>query len=368
MNKVYFSAIWALAQAQIVRGFRDKTALFFSFLFPLIFLFVFGALSQRNSGVKFDVAVIDHSQGAVSTKLIAEAEKAGVIKVDHTVKTLGEARLKIGRSRLDSVLEFPEGFGAARNGVPGGTLNVYYQQGNPQGGQALAAIMQGIFDELNEQVTGSTRPFTVARIAAATPGLRSFDYIFSGLLGYSILSLGIFGMANTFPSYKKSGLLRRIRVAPISTAQLVIATGIRYLVTGLISLVLMVLVAIGVFHFSMKGSYFDLLLFAIFGIIMIFGIGLAIGGWAKNEDQATPLANIIALPLMFLSGVFFPRFLMPEWLQGITGYLPLSPVIDGFRAITAEGTNLFGLGHEFALMTIWTILIYALAIRLFRWE
>lgn len=325
-------------------------------------------MSQGKSGVKFDVAVIDHSHSAISAKLVREAEKAGVIKVNRSLTSLDAARSKMGQNRLDSILEFPADFGASRNGIPTGALNVYYQAGSPQGGQALAAVMQGIFDTLNEQVTGKARPFTVARVAAVTSHLSSFDYVFAGLLGYSILTLGVFGMATTFPAYKKSGLLRRIRVAPVSAAQLIIATGIRYLLTGLISLALMVLAAIFVFHFSMKGNYLHFFLFAVFGIIMIFGIGLGIGGWAKNEDQATPLANIIALPIMFLSGVFFPRFLLPEWLQNITGYLPLSPVIDGLRAISAEGTSLFGLGHELAVMAIWTVIIYAFAIRLFRWE
>jgi ABC-2 type transport system permease protein len=368
MNSAYFLAIWALSVAQLKRIFRDKSALFFSFLFPLIFLFILGSLNQGGSSVKFTVAVIDHSNGVVSKDLIKEAVGAGLLKVQSDIATLEVAKSQMGQGRLDSALEFPAGFGEVKNGVSTGLVSVYYQQGSPQAGQALASIMQGVLDGKNQKITGMTRPFTAVPVSAATSSLTAFDYVFAGLLGYSILSLGIFGMATTFPSYKKSGLLRRIRVAPVSATQLIISTGIRYVITGLISLILMVLVAIFVFHFSMKGSYLDLLVFSIISIIMIFGIGLAIGGWAKNEDQATPLANIVALPLMFLSGVFFPRFLMPEWLQNITGYLPLSPIVDGLRAITAEGTNLLGLGHEFLLMAVWMVLIYVAAIKLFRWE
>jgi ABC-2 type transport system permease protein len=368
MKNAYFSAIGALARAQTIRMFRDKTALFFTFLFPLIFLFVFGSLYRTTSGATFSTAVLDRSNGEISTRLVSEAEKAGVITVQKDVTSLEDARTRMGQGQLDSVLEFPENFGAVQDGKPAGALNVYFEEGSPQAGQALAAVMQGIFDTLNEQVTGTPRPFTVERVSASTSNLSSFDYVFAGLLGYTILTLGIFGMASTFPAYKKSGLLRRIRVAPVSAAQLVIATGLRYLLSGLLCLALMVLVATSAFGFSMQGSYFDLIIFAICGIVVLFGFGLAIGGWAKNEDQAQPLANLVAFPLMFLSGVFFPRFLMPEWLQSVTGYLPLSPIVDGLRAITAEGAGLLSLGHEFGLMAVWTVLIYALAVRLFRWE
>src|SRR5581483_4670202 len=108
--------------------------------------------------------------------------------------------------------------------------------------------------------------------------------------------------------------------------------------------------------------------FLAFGIIVILGIGLALGGWAKNERQVAPLGNIIVFPMMFLSGVFFPRYIMPTWLQHISSYLPLTPVIDGARLIATEGKSLFDLGSQLAVMAVWLIIIYAIAFRVFRWE
>jgi ABC-2 type transport system permease protein len=72
--------------------------------------------------------------------------------------------------------------------------------------------------------------------------------------------------------------------------------------------------------------------------------------------------------MMFLSGTFFPRFLMPEWLQGVTNFLPLSPVIDGIRLLTTEGKSLLDLGTQLALVLGWTVVIYLIAFRVFRWE
>jgi ABC-2 type transport system permease protein len=100
----------------------------------------------------------------------------------------------------------------------------------------------------------------------------------------------------------------------------------------------------------------------------MFGFGMAIAGWAKDDIQAAPLANIISFPMLFLSGSFFPRFLMPEWIQKISYYLPLTPIIDGLRRITTEGAGLFDLGTEFLVIAIWSIVIYAVASMVFRWE
>jgi ABC-2 type transport system permease protein len=72
--------------------------------------------------------------------------------------------------------------------------------------------------------------------------------------------------------------------------------------------------------------------------------------------------------MMFLSGTFFPRFLMPEWLQRVSDFLPLTPVIDGVRLIATEGKHLVDLGPQLGLIVGWTVIIYLIAFRVFRWE
>ncbi|HEX6258856.1 MAG TPA: ABC transporter permease, partial [Candidatus Saccharimonadales bacterium] len=182
------------------------------------------------------------------------------------------------------------------------------------------------------------------------------------------LSLGIFGLANGLPSDKKAGMLRRLRATPLSAGELILGTMVNYIVVGMISIALMMIVGITLFDFNMRGDYLSFIIFVLLGMSVMLGFGLAIGGWAKNENQAAPLSNLIAFPMMFLSGSFFPRFLMPDWLQGLTSFLPLTPIIDGIRYITTEGKTLFALGPELLIMGVWAIVIYVIAIRVFRWE
>jgi ABC-2 type transport system permease protein len=139
-------------------------------------------------------------------------------------------------------------------------------------------------------------------------------------------------------------------------------------ITGAIAIAIQFAVAIKVFHLKVDGNYAEIALFVILSIFMILGLGLAIGGWAKNERQAAPLSNIIVFPMLFLSGTFFPRYLMPHWLQTITNYLPLTPVIDGLRLLTTEGKSLLDIGPQLGLIAIWFVVIYAIAFRVFKWE
>jgi ABC-2 type transport system permease protein len=59
---------------------------------------------------------------------------------------------------------------------------------------------------------------------------------------------------------------------------------------------------------------------------------------------------------------------MPNWLQTVTNYLPLTPVIDGLRYLTTEGKNLTQIGPQIGLVAIWFVVIYAIAFRVFKWE
>ena len=95
---------------------------------------------------------------------------------------------------------------------------------------------------------------------------------------------------------------------------------------------------------------------------------MALGGWAKNENQAAPLAQLVTLPMMFLSGVFFPTFLMPELLQAVTKFIPLTAVIDSIRLIITENASLIDLAPQIGIMAAWTLVIYIIAFRVFRWE
>ncbi len=362
--------VFTFVRINTKRFFRDRMALFFSIIFPLIFLFVFGSLNGNSSNVSFNVAVINHSQSTFAKDFVKQAEDGKVLKVNKEVTTLDEAKQKMSRSELDAAIVLPDDFGAVKQGqqFPSGEAQVVYTQNNQQSGTALASILESQFKAINSKLVTTITPFTVKSEQLNEKSLTAFDYTFAGLLGFAIIGMGIFGPINVFPELKKMGILRRLSTTPLRVWQYFVSTMIGQAFIGLISLAIMFAVAIGVFHLQVVGNWLELIVFLVFGIVMILGIGLALGGWAKNERQVAPLANIVVFPMMFLSGTFFPRFLMPEWLQNISAFLPLTPVIDGIRLITTEGLHLVQILPQVGLILGWMVIIYVIAFRVFRWE
>lgn len=355
------------------RLFRDKMAIFFVFLFPLIFLFIFGGIFGRDTDVSFNVALLNQSQTEFAKTFADDIENNGVLKVSKDISSRDKADEAMSQSQIDAIIIMPEEFGAVADGehVPSGTLEIVYSKNNEQSGQTLTSIMQGVFKNINEQLVGEQKqPFTVNAEASGKEGLSSFDYLFPGLLGFTILGMGLFGPTNVFPRMKQRGVLRRYHTTSLKVWQFVLGNVVSNSVSALLAVAFMIAVALTVpfFNLNFQGNIFELALFIILGAAVIFGFGLAIGGWAKNENQAAPLSNLVSFPMMFLSGTFFPRFLMPEWLQAVSGFLPLTPFIDGTRMIMVEGQHLAGILPQVGMLAAWGVVIYFIAFKVFRWE
>ena len=366
MNSLY--TIRTIAAINTKRFFRDKLAIFFTIAFPLIFLIIFGSLFGGDNSVSFKVAVINQSNSPVAAAFVEQINKADILKIDSSVQSQEQATKKMQRSELDATIVLPSNFGNLNNGMPSGEIAVYYNENNQQAANALGSILSVQMDELNKQFVDTSVPFTVALVSTKEESLSQFDYTFAGMLGFAIIGLGIFGPVSVFPELKKQGVLRRLHTTPLRVWQYFVANVGSQGLIGLLAIVILFVFSLIVFDLQMRGSYLTFLLFVLLSIITIYGIGLAIGGWAKNERQAAPLSNLITFPMIFLSGTFFPRFLMPEWLQTVTNFLPLTPVIDGIRLIVTEGKGFLEIMPQLGLLVIWSLVIYVIAFRVFRWE
>ncbi len=384
--KSYWIGVYGQVRALQKRFMRDGTSLFFTFLFPLIFLLVFGAIFN-NQTTSFDVAIINHSQSEFAKQFVeqAKANKDTTLKVKD-VKDMQEAREKLKHSELSGIIELPADFGTVTLAQPGapqpgqgsaagqtqarpsGTLRVLYAKGSEQSGNTLTAIMGQIIDGINKGMGQPEPPLKVAGQAVGDEQLKTFDYTFTGLLAFSLLSMGIFGLANQMPTEKQKGSYRRLRASPFTAGQLILAMGIHYTIVSLLSAAMMLVVGMSVFHFNMRGDWLLAVPFITLAALLMVGFGLLIGGWAKNENQSAPLGNLVAFPMMFLSGTFFPSFMFPEWLRTLSQFIPMTPVTDGLRLIMTEHASLAEVLPYAGAIGLWMLVVYVAAIKLFRWE
>jgi ABC-2 type transport system permease protein len=162
------------------RFFRDRLAQFFSILFPLIFLFVFGSLNSGNKNVTFDVAVLNQSKTSFAAKFDHELTTNSTFKVDSTLTTLSAAQSKMTKNQLDGIIILPSNFGTIKPGqhYPSGQARVLYDESNAGTGQTLTSVLQSVFNQINAKFVTVQQPFAASGQALSKASLSSFDYTF----------------------------------------------------------------------------------------------------------------------------------------------------------------------------------------------
>lgn len=356
----------ALTKASMKMYYRNKGAIFFSLLFPLVLLGIFGFLS-RGGGNSLKIGVTNYCSGEISNQFLASLKKLQAFSVVETNEADGLQRL--GKGDLDLQVIIPEKFGELENGnLHASTIQTRFNKGKSQGGQIANLAVIQIVSGLDRQLTKTTALLDVKSEGISTNDLGYFDFILPGILSMTIMQLGIFGVAFSFVALKASGALRRIQATPVHPIYFVFAQAfVRLLVTILTA---SVLVGFGTyfFGFHMMGSYVSFALVCILGILIFLGVGFAIAGWARDETQVAPVANLIQLPMLLLSGIFFSRDGFPGWLKSVTDYFPLTYMSHGLRKIANEGASLAEIPMDLLGMLVWIVIAYTIAVKVFRWE
>ena len=364
----------ALTIASLKMYFRNRQALFWALFFPLLIMIIFGIMNFDGYNAP-SVGVHDAAQNDASLALI-QALRGGdneILEVSTGTSEEIQYDLKFSGSRAAIVI--PENYGVRGELA---VIEVTYDQRFMQEravvstviGQATSALFKEFAAVPNEFRVENSISIDESFIEGQGQGFKA--WLIPGIAAMAIMQTGLFTVVFTLVRFKSQGVLRRLKATPIGASHFLAGQ----LTTKAIIVVLQtyVLVIVGAIVLSVSvgngrvGVWFDLTILALLGGALFIAMGLAVSGWAKNEETAAPIANIISMPMMFLSGVFFPLSVMPDWLTRWSQYLPLTYLADGMRAITVEGASITTLGTELLGLGVWIIIVFVIATRMFRWE
>jgi ABC-2 type transport system permease protein len=356
----------ALTKASMKMYYRNKGAIVFTLLLPIAMMSIFGFLS-RGGGSSVRIGLTNYATGEISRKFVASLREIKAFRIEEIDER--EAATELGKGNIDLQIVIPKDFGTMENDKPlPGSIQTFFNKAKPQSGQMATMAIVQIVSGLDKELTKSPTLLNVKSEGVTTSNLGYFDFILPGILAMTIMQLGIFGVAFSFVSMKASGALRRIQATPVHPVYFVFAQAVVRLMITLATGALLVALGIYFFNFHMVGSYINFAMISVIGILIFLGFGFAIAGWAKDETQVAPVANLIQLPMLLLSGIFFSRDAFPSWLKTVTDYFPLTFVSHGLRKVANEGASLAQIPVDLLGMVIWLILIFAIAVRVFRWE
>jgi len=351
---------------------RDRSGLFWTIFFPLFFIFTFGSIfgnSSNESNVRMGIGVVvpDASQ---STQWIAGTFRQ-VPVFDVVEGSLEEEKKALMAGRRNAVVVFPADYGRLLANRQPAEVRVLTDQSRREMSQAAAGIIRQVLQGVEANLTGQ-RSFHTLREEAITPGekqggFRMIDFVLPGILGMTIMQLGLF-TAIPLITMREKGILKRLRATPLSRSAIVGSQVTQRLVIALFQTFMIVGIGVAFYKVAVQGSFAMLVGLVIFGVLTFISLGALLSALARTQESGTAVVQLVNFPMMFLSGVFFPPEIIPPGIRVITNVLPLTYLADALRHTILGSPSLFGIPKDLAVLAIWLAACLVLAARTFRWE
>jgi len=365
----------ALIQLSIanIRSFvRDRAALFWTFAFPLIFVVLFGLIFQGGSTtIKLGWVDLDGSSGPTGSTSLrgAFASVKGVVITDEDDAA---ARDQMKTGKLDAIVEVPKGYGAAVAAAAGGgtpatsaQITVFTDPTQATTGGIVQQVVAGVLGAVN---LGGRPPIVSAQVATIqTQNLNIISYLVPSILGMALMQLGVFAAIPLVADREKK-ILKRLNATPLHRWQLVGSNVVMRLIIGIIQTLIIVAVGTALFGLQVTGSLILLGSLVVLGALAFISLGYVIASFAPTEDAANSMTSVVQFPLMFLSGTFFVIDQMPQPLQVVARFLPLTYLSDALRQVMVNGTAFSPLWFCFAVLIGWTAICFGISSRFFRWQ
>lgn len=354
------------------RGYiRSRIGAFFSLIFPVILILLFGAIFSGGSSGPTTVYVQNQDGGPVSTQLLSALNGSSVAHSGTWPITLvsvapGEnfSSYLLSHSTSDGIV-IPAGLSSSILAGRHVNITIY---GNPASTTSaiVSGVVSGVANGFNLGIAHATPLLGIHQLTAASQSYKYIDFLVPGLIGFSVLTSPMFALVNISSEYKRDKIFKLLSLTPLTKTEWLLSKIVWYILLTVVSFVLMSLTGIYLFGAHISFTW-GIIPFLLLGPFLFVSLGMLVGTVSNSPESAAVVGNLITFPMMFLSGTFFPVSGMPMYLQNIAHILPLFYVIDGLNNVMIYG-NYSPAYVDLAILLVLAVVIFGLAVRFFKWR
>ena len=361
-----FRAMFAVTKASLKATFRSPQSVFFSLFFPIVLIWIFGALGGSGGVPSVDVAL---EKNADTTNQFYP-----VLKRNPVLHFVSDKKRDINdelrKGRIATVIDIQKNTDTTSHSPY--LVHLRTSSASQRDFQtALSAIHYSI-NEMDKRVfPGQKSVATVTQSTEEGRKYRMIDFFLPGMIGFSLIGSAVFGVSFVFYSLRDTLVLKRMYSTPIKREYIILGESISRVVFNLLTVVVLIAFGYYMYHFTLAHgfiTFINMLVISFIALLVFMGFGFLISGVAKNQNVIPIYANLFMFPQYFLSGTFFPRTALPAFLQPVLKFLPLTAVNDAMRNVAFEGASLASCWDQILILLVWGIIIYAITTKVFRWE
>ena len=235
-----------------------------------------------------------------------------------------------------------------------------------QSAQVIKNIVISVANAFNYQAIGATSVIEFNEESVTSSSYGAVDYYLPGIISAFIMTNGLIALTSNTTEFKRRGIIKRLSITPLTKLDWIIGNVLSQTLLSLMLTAIMIIV--GFIIFRVQAIPDALTIAVIFvGSVMFSGLGMILGGLVKDVEAASALGNAIAFPMMFLSGTYFPLEIMPSYLQSISRFLPLTYFSDGLRyALIYRYTD--GVFTNMAVISVLAVAFILIGSVVTRWK
>ncbi len=369
MPKQYsqFTALTAITKASLKTTFRSPQAVFFSLFFPIVLIWIFGSLGSGNGAPSVDVAF---EKGADSTlPVFMRLKQNPVLHFIDPKKKQVEDELQKGR--ITAVIDVQKNNDTNLHATAF-TLHLRTSSAAQRSLGLLQSVLNTTISKMDSAVYPERKTIaTVTQSVVQGRRYRNIDFYLPGMIGFSLIGAAVFSIAFGFYNLRDTLVLKRMYATPVNKINIILGESFAKLLFQLITVVVLIGFGYFVYDFTLANgvvTFINMLLLSGIALLVFLGFGFLITSLAKNQNVIPIYANLFMFPQYFLSGTFFPKTALPQFLQSVVQYLPLTALNDAMRNVAFEGAALWACWPQIIVLLVWGVIIYAITAKVFRWE
>ena len=345
------------------RGYlRNKIGLFFSLVFPIILILLFGSIFSGGGGGPIPVYVQNRDSGRVGTQFVTALNNTGTLRTTLVDNSADLKQYLLDHSSSEGIL-IPQEFTQNYYTNSSITVTIYTNPADTSSG-IVRAVVDGVVNGFN--LKGVKPVIGTQAVPVTSQSAKYIDFLVPGLIGFTVLTSPMFSLVNISSEYKKSKFFKQLSLTPLTKTEWLTSKFIWYTFLSLLSFLLMTVV--GTYLFGAHVTLSLLILpFLVLGPLFFVSLGMLVGTVSKSVESAAVVGNLVTFPMMFLSGTFFPVNTMPQYLQTVAHVLPLFYVIDGLNQVMIYN-NIGPMLNDVVVILVGAVIVFALAGSLFKWR
>jgi ABC-type multidrug transport system permease subunit len=225
-----------------------------------------------------------------------------------------------------------------------------------------------VVDDALKRADGRVDPWSAREEPQEVAGSRYIDWFIPGLIGMGLMTNGMWGIAFGIVQARMRKLLKRMVASPMRRSEYLLAQLFARLIFIPAEVLVPLLFAIVAFGMPVHGNPVTIAIVTLVGALSFGSIGLLMATRARTIEAISGLMNLVMLPMWILSGVFFSSANFPAAVQPVIQALPLTALINALRAVILDGASLGDVRSQLVLLSVWGVIPFFAALRLFSWK